>query len=155
ERRTGDVKRSGPDSRGATGQLVGYVTGRALGAGVDVAATLSVSHEAVGGTSADRIPCARRTRPRSRMTGGGSWFQSPPCASQARCSASTAIRSSANTQFAKCRSTGQARVNARRDRGLRTSMMPKARFARPLPPTGTYAVHRETLGAAGLFAPAI
>jgi hypothetical protein len=46
------------------------------------------------------------------IKGKTSWFQSSPCSSQAHCSASTAIWSSANTRSVKRRMNGQARLRA-------------------------------------------
>ncbi len=54
-------------------------------------------------------PLLRSTSRTSMISGKTSWFQSSPCSSHARCSASTAIRSSANTRSVKRRMNGQAR----------------------------------------------
>lgn len=46
------------------------------------------------------------------MSGNTSWLRSSPCSSQARCSASTAVLSWANTRSVKRRMSGHARCIA-------------------------------------------
>src|SRR5262245_18300105 len=83
------------------------------------------------------IPRASSRSRRSMVTGKISWIQSPPCVSYACCSASTAIRSSANTDSVKWRKTGQITVSRKAIRGFFTSRMPKLLLRRSWRSAGT------------------